>query len=154
MRLTLVLLVLVAASGCNLGSNKGYRPYKGEPRPDQEVREDPLIAEDAIKNGIPHSTLANTTYIEQSRKEVRSVLDTVKRNHDGSPRNAWKSYEDDMVATLGPGSLSRVAPKPAEKPTGPVKKPAEGEGEDAPAKKEKPADAGGEGEKKPEGSNE
>jgi hypothetical protein len=104
-----------AFTGC-AGSDQTYRPYKGEPHPDPETKADPLLREDELAHGLPHEVSANTTYIEMSRKENTEVLEHVHRNTDGSNRNAWRAYEKDMVATLGPGILPRVAPDPNAKP--------------------------------------
>ena len=140
--LALLAGLVVLVPGC-LGSEKTYRPYKGEPRPDPETREDPIVTAETLKRGVPRETDESTVYLEHARKTTRETLDRVHKNDNGSPRNAWFSYEDDMLATLGPGTLKRIGPRPKPKPDGsPIKKPVEpteGEGEKKPAEGDKPA---------------
>ncbi|MBI3725490.1 hypothetical protein HY251_16290 [bacterium] len=149
----LTVLALALLPGC-LGSEKTYRPYIGEKRPDPEEKVDPIQAEVALRYNVPREVDDNTTFIGQSRKSVNAILDTVRRNPDSSPRNSYNTWEDDMVAVLGPQSIKRRAPRPQPKPDRPTKKAKEaeeeGEGGDKPAEKgdkDKPAE-GDKGEKK------
>jgi hypothetical protein len=132
------VLAVVTLPGC-LGSEKGYRPYKGEPRPAAIEGPDPVEAQVQLKYGVPHDVLENNTFIEQSRKANHEVLQRVHRNDDGSPRNAWLAYEGDVDRVLGPDVLKHHAPKPKAKPDRPEPKKKEGEeeGGDKPEKSEK-----------------
>jgi hypothetical protein len=99
----------IVAAGC-VGSNTAYRPYKGEPRPLQEVAPDPIRDDVELKHGIPHHVHEDTAYIGETRKAHREVLNRVRYNSDGKPRNAWNAYASDMNSTLGAGTV-REAPR-------------------------------------------
>jgi hypothetical protein len=110
MRVALLgVLTSLVLTGC-LGSTTTYRPYKGEPRPEQEVRGDPIRAEVELKHGIPHYVDEDTAYIGETKKGQAEVLDHVHNNSDGSRRNAWNAYATDMNGTLGAGTV-KEAPK-------------------------------------------
>jgi len=109
-----LLSILVLLAGC-VGSNVPYHPYKQpngrEPRPEQEVRGDPVREQVEIRHGVPHWVDEDTVYIGETRKSHQEVLDHVNRNpNDGSVRNVWNAYASDMNGTLGAGTV-REAPK-------------------------------------------
>jgi hypothetical protein len=133
------VLAVVTLPGC-LGSEKTYRPYKGEARPAAVEGSDPVEAQVQLKYGVPHDILEHNTFIEQARKANREVLTTVHRNDDGSPRNAWLAYEDDFDRVLGKDVLKHHAPRAKAKPDRPEpkkKEGEEGEGGDKPEKGDK-----------------
>ena len=145
MRPALLGVLALSLTGC-LGSRTPYRPYKGEPRPLQEVAPDPIREQVELRHGIPHYVHEDTAYIAETRKGHREVLERVHTNADGTRRNAWNAYASDMNATLGAGTV-REAPKLLPKDQQMLKrseeakesKPAEGEGggeKPAPEKKE------------------
>lgn len=107
---TVLSLVL---AGC-VGSTTGYRPYKGEPRPEQERHDDPIRAQVELEHGVPHDVDEDTAYIDETKREQSAALEHVHRNDDGTPRNAWNAYATDMNRTLGPGTV-REAPRPQPK---------------------------------------
>ncbi len=144
MRVALLGVLSLLLAGC-VGSKTPYRPYKGEPRPLQEVAPDPIRDEVELKHGIPHSVDEDTAYIEETRKGQREVLEHVHRNQDGTQRNAWNAYATDMNATLGAGTV-REAPKLQPKSEMMLRKSeetGEGGGEKKPAEGgDKPAEGG------------
>ncbi|MEZ0227088.1 MAG: hypothetical protein ACAI25_00565 [Planctomycetota bacterium] len=141
-RFAAIMLVgaLSSFTGC-LGSKTTYRPYKGEPRPAQDVAPDPIRDQVELQHGVPHYVHQDTAYIAETRKAHREVLDRVKYNGDGTRRNSWNAYATDMNSTLGSGTV-REAPKNLPKDQQMLKK-SEEAGKEKPAE-EKPA----EGEKK------
>ena len=109
MRVASLGVLSLVLAGC-VGSTTAYKPYKGEPRPPQEVQSDPIRDEVELKHGLSHETTENTHYISETRKAHVEVLEHVHRNSDGTTRNAWNAYASDMNATLGP-SAERAAAK-------------------------------------------
>lgn len=142
---TLLGVLALATAGC-VGSKTPYHPYKGEPRPLQEVAPDPIRDAVELQYGVPNSVHHSTSYIAETRKGHQEVLDHVHTNPDGTRRNAWNAYATDMNGTLGSGTV-REAPrnlpkdqqmlkKSEEKPADAAEKPAEGAEKPA----EKPAE--------------
>jgi len=152
---------LAVLPGC-LGSEKTYRPLKGEPRPKAVEGPDPVEAEVQLKYNMPHEVTDDTTFIDQTRKGAREACAPVTRylkekdgndlkDKSGKPiaiQNPWLTHQIDDDATLGPSYLPKHAPLPKAKPDRPEpKKKGEDEGGDAPAEKaDKPEKA-----EKPEG---
>ncbi len=144
MRLSVLALAVAVTllPGC-VGSKTPYRPYKGEPRPTQEVAPDPVRDAVELQHGVPHYIHQDTAYIAETRKAHREVLDRVKYNDNGTRRNAWNAYASDMNSTLGAGTV-REAPKLLPKDQQMLRKSEEG-GKEKPAEGgDKPAEGGGE----------
>jgi hypothetical protein len=103
-----VIAVLAAVTflpAC-VGSNKGYRPYKGEKRPLENPPPDPLEAKLKLETST-YENIQQDLYFTQSGKAIRTVTTSV-------PRNPWKAYEDDITSDrmkflLGPLSNIKKA---------------------------------------------
>jgi hypothetical protein len=149
-----VLTVLVVVVGC--GSTTPYRPYKGEQRPEQVVREDPIEAAVKLKYEIPHEVNEDTWDISVARRENGIVLRDTLWNEDDNGKlhrhNPWNTYATDMNHTLGAGTI-REAPRPQPKNEAMLKKSEQmgegggGGGGEGGEKGDKGADKGDKGDK-------
>lgn len=84
-----VALVLAASlTGC-LGSEKGYRPYRGEPRPLQNPPPDPTEEKLRLET-MSYDDVQRDVTFTQSRKDIVAVTKSV-------PKNPWRSYEQEMT---------------------------------------------------------
>ncbi len=123
MRFAVLTVLLALAAGC--GSTTTYRPYKGEQRPEQVVREDPIEAQVKLKHEIPHEVNESSWDITVAGRENGAVLrDTIWNEDDNGKlhrHNPWNAYATDMNHTLGPNTV-REAPRPQPKSEAMLKK--------------------------------